>query len=101
MEDLRVDNIPSTIICSRAVEDIKNLLDDIQKEQNLSNDLICMVLRDVCSYFERKRANDYSLAIIKDLAQIQLLEQENEKLKQATKLFDDLEAENDNTVNES
>lgn len=101
MADLRVDNIPSTIICSRAVEDIKNLLDDIQKEQNLSNDLMCMVLRDVCSYFERKRANDYSLAIIKDLAQIQLLEQENEKLKQATKLFDDLEAENDNTVNES
>ena len=101
MEGIRVDNIPATIICSKAVEDIRDLLEQIQNEQQLSSDLMCMVLRDCCSYFERKRADDYCNAIIKHYAQIQALMQENETLKQATKLFDDLEAGNDNTDNQS
>lgn len=101
MEDFKVTNIPTTIICSKATSDIKEYLEQIQDEQRLSSDLMCMVLRDCCSYFEHKRADDYCNAIIKNTATIQMLQQENEKLKQATKLFDDLEAENDNTVNES
>lgn len=94
---IKVQNIPSTIICSKATADIKDLLEQIQNEQQLSSDLMCMILRDCCSYFERKRADDYCNAIIKDTAMIQLLTEENEKLKQATKLFNDLEANNDNT----
>ena len=101
MEGIRVDDIPATIICSKAVEDIRDLLEQIQIEQQLSSDLMCMVLRDCCSYFERKRADDYCNAIIKNTAQIQALEKEIEALKQATKLFDDLEAGNDNTDNKS
>jgi hypothetical protein len=101
MEDFKVTNIPTTIICSKATSDIKEFLEQIQNEQQLSSDLMCMVLRDCCSYFERKRADDYCNAIIKDTAMIQLLQAENEKLKQATKLFDDLEAQaNDNTKSE-
>lgn len=100
MEDLKVTNIPTTIICSKAASDIKEFLEQIQTEQQLSSDLMCMVLRDCCSYFERKRADDYCNAIIKDTAVIQLLQAENEKLKQATKLFDDLEAKNDNSESE-
>lgn len=101
MDEIRVDDIPATIICSKATEDIRTFLEKIQNEQQLSSDLMCMVLRDCCSYFERKRADDYCNAIIKDFAQIQALKQENEKLKQATKLFNDLEAGDDNTVNQS
>ena len=101
MENFKVKDIPTTIICSKATSDIREYLEQIQNEQQLSSDLMCMVLRDCCSYFERKRADDYCNAIIKDTAMIQMLQQENEKLKQATKLFDDLEAKNDNTVNES
>ena len=100
MEDLKVTNIPTTIICSKAASDIKEFLEQIQTKQQLSSDLMCMVLRDCCSYFERKRADDYCNAIIKDTAVIQLLQAENEKLKQATKLFDDLEAKNDNPESE-
>lgn len=100
MEDLKVTNIPTTIICSKAASDIKEFLEQIQTEQQLSSDLMCMILRDCCSYFERKRADDYCNAIIKDTAMIQLLQAENEKLKQATKLFDDLEAKNDNPESE-
>ena len=101
MENFKVTDIPTTIICSKATSDIREYLEQIQNEQQLSSDLMCMVLRDCCSYFERKRADDYCNAIIKDAAMIQMLHQETEKLKQATKLFDDLEAKNDNTVNES
>ena len=100
MEDFKVTNIPTTIICSKATSDIKEFLEQIQREQQLSSDLMCMVLRDCCSYFERKRADDYCNAIIKDTAMLQLLQQENEKLKQATNLFDDLEAQNDNPESE-
>ena len=100
MEDFKVTNIPTTIICSKATSDIKEFLEQIQTEQQLSSDLMCMVLRDCCSYFEQKRADDYCNAIIKDTAVIQLLQAENEKLKQATKLFDDLEAQNDNPESE-
>ena len=59
-EEIQVENIPSTIICSKATEDIKNFLEGIRKEQGLSYDLMCMILRDACSHFERQRANDYA-----------------------------------------
>lgn len=95
MDEVKVLNIPSTIICSKATSDIRDFLEQIQKEQQLSSDLMCMVLRDCCSYFERKRADDYCNTIIRDMANIQLLQEENEKLKQATKLFNDLEAKID------
>ena len=74
MENVKVTGIPSTIICARAVNDIREFLEQIQKEQGLSSDLMCMVLRDVCSHFERKRADEYSLSIIKNLANVQILE---------------------------
>ena len=72
-EELKVDDVPSTIICSKATEDIKVFLEGIRKEQGLSYDLMCMILRDACSYFERERANDYANAVIKQTAQIQIL----------------------------
>ncbi|MBQ6905328.1 MAG: hypothetical protein IJQ27_04550 [Spirochaetia bacterium] len=73
MQEIQVDDIPSTIICSKATEDIKNFLEGIRNEQGLSYDLMCMILRDACSYFERQRANDYANAVIKQTAQIQIL----------------------------
>jgi hypothetical protein len=72
-EAIKVDNVPSTIICAKATEDIKNFLEGIRKEQGLSYDLMCMILRDACSHFERQRANDYANALIQQTAQIQIL----------------------------
>ena len=57
-------NVPMTIVCSKAAEDIKKLLVGVMEEHDISADLMCMVLRDTCSYFERMRANDYNNAII-------------------------------------
>lgn len=102
MEEIKVTNLPTTIICSKAVADIKEYLEEIQNEQRLSSDLMCMILRDCCSYFERKRADDYCNSIIQQTAIIQTLKKENDSLKQATNLFDDLEAKaNDNSINNS
>lgn len=72
-EAIQVNDVPSTIICSKATEDIKNFLEGIRAEQGLSYDLMCMILRDACSHFERQRANDYANAIIKQTAQVQIL----------------------------
>lgn len=99
MEEIRVTNLPATIICSKAVADIKEYLEQIQTEQQLSSDLMCMILRDCCSHFERKRADDYCNSIIQHTAVIQTLKKENDSLKQATGLFENLEASNDNTNN--
>lgn len=99
MAEIKVNDLPATIICSKATADITDFLEQIQNEQQISSDLMCMVLRDCCSYFEKKRADDYCNAIIKQTAQIEVLQKENEKLKQATELFDNLEAQNDNTNN--
>ena len=101
MDGFKVEGIPATIICSKSTSDIVEFLEQVQNEQQLPSDLMCMILRDCCSYFERKRADDYCNAIIKNTAVIQALEEENNKLKQATKLFDDLEAGNDNTGTQS
>ena len=101
MDEIKVSNVPATIICSRAVSDITGFLEDIMAEQQLSADLMCMVLRDVSSHFERRRANDYSLAIIKNLAQIEALQRENEALKKATELFNMEDTGNDNSENQS
>lgn len=90
-------NVPMTIVCSKAVEDIKALLEEIMKEHNISADLMCMILRDACSHFERMRANDYTNAIIQQMAAIEQLESENKALKGASQLFNDLEGQNDNT----
>lgn len=90
-------NVPMTIVCSKATEDIKNLLKDIMREHNLSADLMCMILRDASSYFERMRANDYTNAIIQQMATIEQLKNENEALKKTNQLFNDLEGQNDNS----
>lgn len=101
MEEIKVNNVPATIICSRAVADITVFLEQIMVEQQLSADLMCMVLRDVNSHFERMRADNYSLTIIKNLAQIEALQKENEALKKATELFDMEDTGNDNSENQS
>lgn len=90
-------NVPMTIICSKAVEDIRNLLESVMNEHELSADLMCMILRDASSYFERMRANDYTNAIIQQTAVIEELKKENEALKKASQIFNDLEGQNDNT----
>ena len=100
MEDIKVNNIPSTIICSRAVSDITSFLEDVMREQNLNADVMCMVLRDVSSHFERMRADDYSMAIIKNMAQVEALKSENESLKKAMELFNMEEKTHDNSENE-
>lgn len=100
MEDIKVNNIPSTIICSRAVSDITSFLEDIMREQNLNADVMCMVLRDVSSHFERMRADDYSMAIIKNMAQVEALKRENEDLKKMAELFNMEEKTHDNSENE-
>ena len=100
MEDIKVNNIPSTIICSRAVSDITSFLEDVMREQNLNADVMCMVLRDVSSHFERMRADDYSMAIIKHMAQVEVLKKENEDLKKAMELFNMEEKTHDNSENE-
>ena len=96
MQEIRVQNVPATILCSKAVEDIKVFLEGIMREQGLSADLMCMVLRDSCSHFERMRANDYAESIIRQQAQIELYEKENEALRQQiTESFNNSEAVED------
>ena len=90
-------SVPMTIICSKATEDIKDLLESVMKEHNLSADLMCMILRDASSYFERMRANDYTNAIIQLTAVNEELKKENEALKKTSQLFNDLEDQDDNT----
>jgi hypothetical protein len=95
-EEIQVENIPSTIICSKATEDIKNFLEGIRKEQGLSYDLMCMILRDACSHFERQRANDYANALIKQTAQIQILSNQLAIMQAQQE-----DTKNDNTGNET
>jgi len=93
---MQVEGVPSTIICSKATDDIKNFLEGIMKEQGLSADLMCMILRDACSHFERMRANDYANAIVKQTAQIQILKNQLAILEAANSEED---TGDDNTVN--
>jgi hypothetical protein len=90
-------NVPMTIVCSKATEDIKNILTDVMNEHNLPADLMVMILRDVSSHFERMRANDYTNVIIQQSAFIEELKKENEELKKASELFNDLGGSDDNT----
>ena len=97
-------NVPMTIVCSKATEDIKNLLENVMREHDMSADLMCMILRDASSYFERMRANDYTNAIIQQMGTIEQqstlneqLKSENEALKKTIQLFENLEGQNDNT----
>lgn len=100
MSEVRVDNLPATIICNKALNDIRTYLEEIQRAQQIPSDLMCMVLRDCCSYFEKKRADDYCNAIIHQSAIIDQLTKENEALKKATDLFN-MEASDDNTENQT
>lgn len=93
-------NVPMTIVCSKAVEDIKNILLEVMDEHNMSADLMVMILRDVGSHFERMRANDYSEAIIRHSAIIEELKKENAALKQASQLFN-MEGQDDNAIDKS
>jgi len=92
-------NVPMTIVCSKASEDIKTLLLGVMDEHDISADLMCMVLRDACSYFERMRANDYNNAIIQQCSQIERLQKEVEALKKMNGLFNNEEGGDDNTIN--
>lgn len=100
MDEIKVDNVPTTIICSKAANDITSYLEDIMVANQISADLACMILRDASSHFERMRADNYSMAIVKDLAQIEALQKENTDLKKATELFNMEETTNDNSENE-
>jgi len=100
MDEVKVNDLPATIICDRALNDIRNYLEQIQIEQQIPSDLMCMVLRDCCSYFEKKRADDYCNAIIQQTAVINQLMKENEALKKASDLFN-MEASHDNTENQA
>ena len=95
-KEISVQEVPSTIICSKAADDIKNFLEKIMKEQGLSADLMCMILRDACSYFESMRANDYANAIIKQMAQIQIMQNQIAILEASNKEED---TGDDNTDN--
>lgn len=75
-------NVPMTIVCSKATEDIIAALEDVMKEHNISADLMCMVLRDASSHFERMRANDYMEAIVQQSAIIDALKKESEAKKE-------------------
>lgn len=99
MDEVTTD-IPMTLICSKAVEDIKDMLMKIMVEHNISADLMCMVLRDSLSHFERLRADDYVNALIRQSATIEQLNKENTSLKEASNLFN-MEEENDTTGNQS
>ena len=72
-------NVPMTVICSKASEDIRTLLEGIMKEHNISADLMCMIIRDAASHFERMRANDYNNAIIQLTASVDALKKEEAK----------------------
>lgn len=76
--------VPTTIICSKAVEDIKDTLDKVQTEHGLPSDLMVMICRDILAHFERKRANEYCNAIIKQTAQNDALNEEIKALKEMT-----------------
>lgn len=94
-------NVPMTVICSKASEDIRTLLEGIMKEHNISADLMCMIIRDAASHFERMRANDYNNAIIQLTASVDALKKENEALKATSQLFDNLEGSDDNTADQN
>ena len=79
------------------LEAARQQLEEVMKEHNLPADLMCMILRDASSYFERKRANDYTNAIIQQTAVIEELKKENEALKKASQIFNEVEGSNDNT----
>ena len=94
-------NVPMTVICSKASEDIRTLLEGIMKEHNISADLMCMIIRDAASHCERMRANDYNNAIIQLTASVDALKKENEALKATSQLFDNLEGSDDNTADQN
>ena len=81
-------NVPMTLICSKACEDLKNILDGVQKEHGLPSDLMVMICRDILAYFERKRANDYCNALIANGAKMDALRKENDALKQLQGFFE-------------
>lgn len=89
--------IPTTLICSKACEDIKITLDGVQTQYGLPSDLMVMICRDILAYFERKRANDYCNALIANGAKMDALRKENDALKQMQGIFEGIK--NDHTEN--
>lgn len=79
--------IPMTLICSKACEDIKNMLDGVQKQHNLPADLMVMICRDILAHFERKRANEYCNALIAKTAENDAINAEMQALKQMQDIF--------------
>ena len=55
-------------------DELKKIILQKQMEANLSNEAMCMILRDILGEFESKRSNDYARIIL-------ALAEENDKLK--------------------
>lgn len=91
-------DIPMTLISTKAVEDITKLLEDIQKDNKLPDDLMCIIVSGISAHFERKRADSYANALISKYAQLEKAEKELDNLKKASELFEGV-ADNDHTDN--
>lgn len=90
-----INNVPRAILYARTEREIFDYLDRTAKAQNLTADDICMILRDVNLEYERRRADEYTSTVLRLMAKNQLLEQENTKLKEISKLFEMEDPAND------
>lgn len=98
---ITINNVPRSILYARTERDIIGYLQRTAKEQNLTSDDICMMLRNINLEFERKRADDYTSTMLKQMGQIQILEQENKRLKEVSQLFDMEDKPNDKSDDKS
>ena len=62
-----------------SAEEIKNHLIEKQKENNVSNDAMCVILRDILGYFEAQRSNDYAQYILGQSQMFEALKKELER----------------------
>lgn len=81
-------NLPMTVICSKAVEDITETLENVQTNYGITSDLMVMICRDIMGHFERKRAQAYCNSYIKQNAEIDALKREIDALKQMSGIFE-------------
>lgn len=93
-------DVPMTVVCSKTTQDVISSLEGVMQTHNISADVMCMIIRDVSSHFERMRADDYNNTLIHLIAKVSELKQENEALKKASDLFN-MEGKDDNTNNQS
>lgn len=47
-----------------ASDEVRNMLYEKQKEVGISNESMCIILRDIIGEFEAKRSGDYAKAIL-------------------------------------